>query len=97
MEQRAGSRYSQILAARPACHHHRACPTRSLHPTQACPPACHASSVCVYVRVQDQLPADPDARKGWQWNKAKKWVMHIASRLFNRWEQQGGDAGAVVH
>lgn len=33
----------------------------------------------------DQLPADPDARKGWQWNKAKKWVMHIASRLFNRY------------
>lgn len=33
---------------------------------------------------QDQLPADPDARKSWQWSKAKKWVMHIASRLFNR-------------
>lgn len=33
---------------------------------------------------QDQLPADPDARKGWQWSKAKKWVMHIAYRLFNR-------------
>ncbi|PSC72993.1 importin beta-like SAD2 [Micractinium conductrix] len=33
----------------------------------------------------DQLPANPDARKGWQWNKAKKWVMHIASRLFNRY------------
>lgn len=32
----------------------------------------------------EQLPADPDARKGWQWNKAKKWVWHIASRLFNR-------------
>lgn len=35
-------------------------------------------------RLQDQLPADPDARKSWQWSKAKKWVMHIASRLFNR-------------
>lgn len=33
----------------------------------------------------EHLPADPDARKGWQWNKAKKWVMHIASRLFNRY------------
>ncbi|KAL4855989.1 Importin beta-like SAD2 [Chlorella vulgaris] len=33
----------------------------------------------------DQMPADVDARKSWQWNKAKKWVWHIASRLFNRY------------
>ena len=33
---------------------------------------------------QDQLPADPDARKSWQWSKAKKWAMHIASRVFSR-------------
>ena len=34
--------------------------------------------------LQDHLPADPDAGKSWQWNKAKKWAMHIATRLFNR-------------
>lgn len=33
------------------------------------------------------MPADPDARKSWGWWKAKKWVMHIAYRLFNRWGQ----------
>eukprot|EP00887_Chlorella_sp_A99_P003658 scaffold7.g3658.t1 len=30
-------------------------------------------------------PADPELRKGWQWWKAKKWALHIAYRLFNRY------------
>jgi hypothetical protein len=30
------------------------------------------------------MPSDPDARKAWQWWKLKKWVLHIAYRLFSR-------------
>ena len=40
--------------------------------------------LCEAVLAQEVMPADPDARKAWQWWKAKKWVMHIAYRLFNR-------------
>jgi hypothetical protein len=61
----------------------------------ACMPLCHqacrqpfplpvAAPISPSCTLQDQMPADVDARKSWQWNKAKKWVWHIASRLFNR-------------
>ena len=50
------------------------CPAPRLPPPAAC--------------LQDHLPADPDARKSWQWSKAQKWAMHIATRLFNRWASQ---------
>lgn len=40
---------------------------------------------------QENQPADADARKSWGWWKAKKWVMHIAYRLFNRCA--GGEVG----
>lgn len=43
-----------------------------------------AAPISPSCTLQDQMPADVDARKSWQWNKAKKWVWHIASRLFNR-------------
>lgn len=56
-------------------------PWRWPHP--CLPGACERCSPASSA-LQDQLPADPDARKSWQWSKAKKWVMHIASRLFNR-------------
>lgn len=36
------------------------------------------------------MPADADARAAWSWWKAKKWVMHIAYRLFNRWGRRAG-------
>lgn len=57
-------------AASPPSHSHTPMPPPA-------PPPCPCP--------QDQLPADPDARKSWQWSKAKKWVMHITSRLFNRY------------
>lgn len=37
----------------------------------------------------EHMPADPDARLAWPWWKAKKWVMHIAYRLFNRYGDPG--------
>jgi hypothetical protein len=37
------------------------------------------------ARVQEGQPADLQERKGWPWWKAKKWALHIAHRLFNRY------------
>ncbi|KFM27576.1 Importin-7, partial [Auxenochlorella protothecoides] len=33
----------------------------------------------------DQMPSDPDSRDAWQWWKTKKWALHIAYRMFNRY------------
>lgn len=38
------------------------------------------------------MPSDPDSRDAWQWWKTKKWALHIAYRMFNRYE----GAGCVV-
>jgi hypothetical protein len=35
--------------------------------------------------VQAGQPSDVDLRKSWPWWKAKKWVLHIAYRLFSRY------------
>jgi hypothetical protein len=56
-----------------------------LHPGQAFARNASEEWIRGFHCPQEQLPPDPDARKSWQWNKAKKWVMHITSRLFNRW------------
>lgn len=40
----------------------------------------------ILLRVPlEHMPSDPDARKAWQWWKLKKWVLHIAYRLFSRY------------
>ncbi|KAL3141839.1 hypothetical protein ABBQ32_004507 [Trebouxia sp. C0010 RCD-2024] len=40
-------------------------------------------------------PQDPDARAAWSWWKAKKWVLHITYRLFNRYgDPKAGRSGA---
>jgi hypothetical protein len=41
----------------------------------------HAAS----TPVQAGQPSDVDLRKSWPWWKAKKWVLHIAYRLFSRY------------
>lgn len=35
--------------------------------------------------IQEGQPEDSDARAGWPWWKAKKWVLHITYRLFTRY------------
>lgn len=37
------------------------------------------------VTLQEGQPQDLDARAAWSWWKAKKWVLHITYRLFNRY------------
>ena len=35
--------------------------------------------------TQEGEPQEPEARAGWPWWKAKKWVLHITYRLFSRY------------
>ena len=37
------------------------------------------------VRWQEGQPADLQERKQWPWWKAKKWMLHISHRLFQRY------------
>ena len=47
------------------------------------------------MNMQEGQPQDPDARAAWSWWKAKKWVLHITYRLFNRYgDPKAGRSGA---
>ena len=47
------------------------------------------------LSLQEGQPQDPDARAAWPWWKAKKWVLHITYRLFNRYgDPKAGRSGA---
>lgn len=61
-----------------------------------CAPLSRALIVSEYISLslQEGQPQDPDARAAWPWWKAKKWVLHITYRLFNRYgDPKAGRSG----
>ena len=66
------------------------------HPPCVRPFSVHPLSLNTYrPSLQEGQPQDPDALAAWPWWKAKKWVLHITYRLFNRYgDPKAGRSGA---